>query len=188
MLLPWERYLIYEIEALLGVCGRQSFNTQVFDHSTIQADIDIGIIPDIHYKPNYKAGEMPGTTLGDRPSVTLSFANNFWGKEDAGVGPLMERMHGAKNTGDELKSFYATRAQIEEEYAKKLLNLARKPLGAMEGGTLRMSLDVVRGEVESMGKQHQTVAQQMKSELDEPLARLHGRYEREAEDRTGRCG
>jgi hypothetical protein len=33
-------------------------------------------------------------------------ANNFWGKEDAGVQPLLERMQGAKVTCDELKAFY----------------------------------------------------------------------------------
>jgi hypothetical protein len=55
-----------------------------------------------------------------------------------------------------------------------MLALAKKPLGAGEQGTLRMSLDVVRAEVESMGKQHQTVALQMKSELDEPLAAFTG--------------
>lgn len=37
-----------------------------------------------------------------------------------------------------------------------------------------MSLDVVRGEVESVGKQHQNVAQQMKTELDEQLAAFAG--------------
>lgn len=33
-------------------------------------------------------------------------ANNFWGKDDAGVSPLLERMHAAKQTCDELKAFY----------------------------------------------------------------------------------
>lgn len=33
-------------------------------------------------------------------------ANNFWGKEDAGVGPMLDRMHHAKTTCDELKNFY----------------------------------------------------------------------------------
>ena len=66
------------------------------------------------------------------------------------------------------------RAALEDEYARKLLSLARKPLGAGESGTLRMSLDVVRAEVESMGKQHQNIAQQMKSELDESLAAFGG--------------
>jgi len=65
---------------------------------------------------------MPGT-VADPPSVSLScrsallvaglgltfvVANNFWGKEDAGVQPLLERMHNAKTTCDELKSFYSS--------------------------------------------------------------------------------
>jgi hypothetical protein len=48
---------------------------------------------------------MPAT-ISDGPSVALSFANNFWGKDDAGVEPLLQRMHNAKQTCDELKSFY----------------------------------------------------------------------------------
>lgn len=100
-------------------------------------------------------------------------------------------MHAAKVTSDELKSFYSgtldlvvffrglliisiARAALEEEYSRKLLNLARKPLGSSEGGTLRMSLDVVRGEVESIGKAHQNIAQQMRSELEEQLAAFSG--------------
>ncbi|KAI7278654.1 hypothetical protein KC345_g5843 [Hortaea werneckii] len=117
---------------------------------------------------------MPGPAASDGPTVSLSFANNFWGKDDAGVTPLLERMHNSKTTSDELKAFYAARASIEEDYAKKLLSLARKPLGSSEAGTLRMSMDVVRGEVESMGKEHQNVATKMKSELDEPLAAFSG--------------
>ncbi|KAL9129541.1 MAG: hypothetical protein Q9217_002028 [Psora testacea] len=101
-------------------------------------------------------------------------ANNFWGKEDAGVHPLLERMHNAKVTCDELKSFYNSRATIEEEYARKMIGLCRKPLGSSESGTLRASLDVMRGEIESMGKSHQSIAGQMKSELEEPLAAFAG--------------
>lgn len=87
---------------------------------------------------------------------------------------MLERMHNAKVTSDELKSFYSARAAIEDEYARKLLNLSRKPLGSSEAGTLRMSFDVIRGEVESMGKAHQSIAQQMKTELEEPLAAFAG--------------
>lgn len=36
----------------------------------------------------------------------MAVANNFWGKDDAGVQPLLERMHNAKVTCDELKAFY----------------------------------------------------------------------------------
>ncbi|KAK0707496.1 hypothetical protein B0H67DRAFT_495608 [Lasiosphaeris hirsuta] len=116
---------------------------------------------------------MPGT-MTDGPAVALSFANNFWGKEDAGVGPLLERMLAAKQTCDELKTFYGARASIEDEYARKLLSLSRKSLGSQEAGTLKTSLDTVRGEVEAMAKQHQHVAAQMKSELEEPLAAFAG--------------
>lgn len=48
---------------------------------------------------------MPGT-VSDGPSVSMSFANNFWGKDDAGVEPLLTRMLNAKQTCDELKTFY----------------------------------------------------------------------------------
>jgi hypothetical protein len=54
---------------------------------------------------------MPGT-VAEHPSVSLSFANNFWGKEDAGVGPMLDRMHGAKVTCDELKTFYNSTLDI----------------------------------------------------------------------------
>ncbi|KAH7345913.1 hypothetical protein BKA66DRAFT_325663 [Pyrenochaeta sp. MPI-SDFR-AT-0127] len=117
---------------------------------------------------------MGGAAASEPPSVSLSFANNFWGKDDAGVGPMLDRMHAAKVTNDELKNFYAARAAIEDEYSRKLLNLARKPLGSCETGTLRMSSDVIRSEVESMGKAHQSIAQQMKTELEEPLAAFAG--------------
>lgn len=133
---------------------------------------------------------MPGT-VSEGPSVALSFANNFWGKDDVGVDPLLQRMHNAKQTCDELKSFYqgmllvaqypvasvnvnTARSALEDEYARKLLQLSRKPLGSQETGTLRSSLDVLRGEVEQMGKSHQTIAAQMKTELEEPLAAFAG--------------
>lgn len=54
------------------------------------------------------------------------------------------------------------------------MSLSRKALGSQEIGTLKQSLDVVRSEVESMAKQHQNVAAQMKSELEEPLAAFTG--------------
>jgi hypothetical protein len=104
----------------------------------------------------------------------FTVANNFWGKDDAGVTPLLTRLHNAKVAGDELHAFYTARAAIEAEYAKKLSNLAKKPLGSTESGTLRMSMDVVKAETESMGKQHGMIAQQMKNELEDPLGTFAG--------------
>lgn len=54
------------------------------------------------------------------------------------------------------------------------MSLCRKPLASQETGSLKASLDTVRGEVEAMGRQHQGIATQMKSELDEPLAAFAG--------------
>lgn len=69
---------------------------------------------------------------------------------------------------------YTARAAIEDEYARKLLILCRKALGSSESGTLRTSLDTVRGETETIGKTHAAIASQMKSELEEPLAAFAG--------------
>ncbi|PYH43323.1 formin-binding protein HOF1 [Aspergillus saccharolyticus JOP 1030-1] len=116
---------------------------------------------------------MPGT-VADGPTVAMSFANNFWGKDDAGVGPMMDRMHNAKTSCDELKTFYNIRAAIEDEYARKLLALCRKPLGSTEIGSLRASFDTVRGETEAIAKAHAAISTQMKRELEEPLVAFAG--------------
>ena len=106
--------------------------------------------------------------------ILYAVSNNFWGKDDAGVDPLLSRMHNAKQTCDELKAFYAARLALEDEYARKLFALSRKPLGSAETGTLRASLDTVRGEVEAMGKSHASIAAQMNTELLEPLTAFAG--------------
>jgi len=54
------------------------------------------------------------------------------------------------------------------------MSLSRKSLGSQEMGSLKSSLDTVRGEVESIAKQHQNIAAQMKTELEEPLAAFAG--------------
>lgn len=129
----------------------------------------------VEFPTTQSAGTMPAASIADAPpSVPLSFSNNFWGRDDAGVDPLLTRMQNAKTTCDELRAYYGARAAIEEDYARKLAQLSRKPLGSTEQGTLRASLDVTRGETEAMAKQHALIAQQMKSECEEPLAAFAG--------------
>ena len=65
---------------------------------------------------------------------------------------------------------FKVRASIEDEYARKLQALCRKSLGSCEIGSLRSSLDVVRGETEAIAKAHAAIAGQMKTELEEPLS------------------
>ena len=71
-------------------------------------------------------------------------------------------------------SLSTARAAIEDEYARKLLSLCRKSLGTSESGSLRISLDVVRGETDSIGKAHAAIASQMKGELEEPMTAFFG--------------
>ena len=74
----------------------------------------------IRTRASQTLGIMPGA-VSEGPTVSLScmssskalnvpneilVANNFWGKDDAGVHPMLDRMHNAKVTCDELKSFY----------------------------------------------------------------------------------
>ncbi|KAK9237654.1 hypothetical protein V1525DRAFT_360172 [Lipomyces kononenkoae] len=103
------------------------------------------------------------------PSVPLSFSNNFWGMEERGVTAMFQRMREAKQTCEEIKAFYKERIMIEDEYSRRLLALSRKALGSNELGTLRASLDTVRGETEQMGKAHANTATQIKAELEDPL-------------------
>lgn len=42
----------------------------------------------------------------------LAVANNFWGKDDAGVTPLLARMAAAKTTCDELRAFYGGMSRL----------------------------------------------------------------------------
>ena len=44
--------------------------------------------------------------LGKTNHMRNPVANNFWGKDDAGVSPMLERMHNSKVACDELKAFY----------------------------------------------------------------------------------
>lgn len=54
------------------------------------------------------------------------------------------------------------------------MNLSKKTIGTHESGTLKASMETVRTELEAMAKQHQSIAAQMKTELEEPLAAFAG--------------
>lgn len=99
----------------------------------------------------------------------LSFANNFWGRDDKGVVNVFQRMHDAKQTCEEVSTFFKERIAIEEEYAKKLAALSKKGLGSADGGSLKDALDVIRRNTETMSKSHGSAGQQMRKELLEPL-------------------
>ncbi|KIO28897.1 hypothetical protein M407DRAFT_71276 [Tulasnella calospora MUT 4182] len=99
---------------------------------------------------------------------STDFCNSFWGPNDSGVEVLFARMRGAVRTMEEVRGFWNQRIAIEEEYAKKMAQLARLPLGRDEIGDLRAALDTLRAETDAQAAQHLTFVQAMKRELEQP--------------------
>ncbi|KAG8926430.1 hypothetical protein FRC00_002916 [Tulasnella sp. 408] len=106
--------------------------------------------------------------LPDPNQTSSDFCNSFWGGGDRGVEVLFDRMHGAARTMEEVQGFWRERIAIEEEYATKLAELAKLPLGKDEIGDLRVALDTVRAETNAQASRHLTFVQTMKKELEQP--------------------
>lgn len=79
-------------------------------------------------------------------------------------------MRQAKTTSDDIRRLYRERAEIEEGYAKRLMRLAKQPLGKDETGCLSQSLITARVELEQVAKTHQHLADHMRTQLEAPLA------------------
>lgn len=63
--------------------------------------------PAVAMSCQYHVPRVRAQIRADRADSNIdTVANNFWGKDDAGVGPLLDRMVNSKQTCDELKSFY----------------------------------------------------------------------------------
>jgi hypothetical protein len=48
---------------------------------------------------------IPRENNSDRAD-SIIVANNFWGRDDAGLQPMLDRVHGSKITNEELRVFY----------------------------------------------------------------------------------
>ncbi|KAJ1678451.1 formin-binding protein, partial [Spiromyces aspiralis] len=103
-------------------------------------------------------------------SSTCRFANNFWSDDDKGVVVLTRKLQNAKHTMANIHRVMAARAQLEEEYGKKLLKLSRNTLGQEELGTTRDSLHCFRNELESSANTHIKLSKQIRDDLIKPLA------------------
>ncbi|CAG8521302.1 4262_t:CDS:10, partial [Paraglomus occultum] len=97
------------------------------------------------------------------------FANNFWGKDEAGYEALVTRLREARQTCEELKAMFHERAVIEEDYGRRLLKLSKAPLGKDETGTLREAFETTRTELETSGNSHIELAQHIRDELEQQL-------------------
>ncbi|KAI9296391.1 hypothetical protein K502DRAFT_340992 [Neoconidiobolus thromboides FSU 785] len=99
-----------------------------------------------------------------------SFENSFWGKDDRGVETLMNKMRKAKQTCNELKTILNSRAQLEEEYGKKLLKISKCDIGKDESGHLQKSLSRLRSELEASGNAHIELSTKIKSDIESKLS------------------
>ncbi|KAG2220323.1 hypothetical protein INT45_004008 [Circinella minor] len=101
-------------------------------------------------------------------TVTLPrlFANNFWGKEDAGYDVLMHKMNMAKKTCDDLRSLYNAKASLHEDLGKKLTKQTKMELGREETGTIKMLLLSAQKEMEATAQANIELAQKIRSELE----------------------
>ncbi|CAE6443076.1 unnamed protein product [Rhizoctonia solani] len=61
-------------------------------------------------------------------------------------------------------------ALLEEDYAKRLAKLAKTVLGRDEIGELRTSFDTVRLETDRQASSHMAISQQIKRDLEQPIA------------------
>ncbi|THG99235.1 hypothetical protein EW026_g3066 [Hermanssonia centrifuga] len=102
----------------------------------------------------------------DYADRSYDFCNAFWGLGDAGVDVLFTRMRGAIRTVDEIRNFWKERANIEDQYARKLAALAKVTLGRDEIGELRNCLDTLRSETAKQAEYHNVVAEQIKKDLE----------------------
>ncbi|KAL0575566.1 formin-binding protein [Marasmius crinis-equi] len=119
----------------------------------------------------YAVAKSPGVDLYNG-STSRDFCNSFWGTGDAGTNILFARMRGATRTTDGLRNFWKERAQIEEDYAKRLNELSRTVFGKDEVGELRNALDTLHLETEKMSKAHAELAEQIRLEMEEPTTAL----------------
>ncbi|ORX54495.1 hypothetical protein DM01DRAFT_1335631 [Hesseltinella vesiculosa] len=105
----------------------------------------------------------------DVVNVPKTFANHFWGKEDAGYYALTTKMASAKRTFEDLKAFYGNRAAVHEEMGKKLLKQLKTELGRDETGTLGILLATAQIELEKTAHANLELASKIRTNLEVQL-------------------
>lgn len=106
---------------------------------------------------------------------SYDFCNSFWGSGDVGTNVLLTRMRGATKTTEEIRRFWIERAAIEEQYAARLRELSKFPLGGDEIGELLHALETLRKETEVQANVHTQLAQAIKTQLETPTSHLFAR-------------
>ncbi|KAJ3796009.1 hypothetical protein GGU11DRAFT_790098 [Lentinula aff. detonsa] len=115
----------------------------------------------------YASSKTPGVDLYGGSS-SRDFCNSFWGEEgEAGVNVLFARMRGAQRTMEGMKVFWKERAEIEEEYGRKMMELAERSVGKDEIGEMKNSLRTLGMETYKLGETHLGLAGQIRRDNEE---------------------
>lgn len=113
---------------------------------------------------------------------TRRFVDAFWGTDylsTQGFDNIVSRLQDGRKMCKDVMDFIKNRAKIEEDYAKSLLNLAKKAGGATEHGTLRDSWETLRCKTEQTAQLHTDMQQAL---LDQ-VTRLNQLSEQQKEKR-----
>jgi len=119
--------------------------------------------------------------MSDSITKVSPFADNFWGVEDfaAGFQVLTAYMKRGRKECEDVTDYLKERAEIEQEYAKKLLKLAKSTnkksgfgveLGEDElNTTLRASWKQIKESAEKVAAKHKSFADDILTVVEKPL-------------------
>ncbi|KAI7864407.1 hypothetical protein BDF14DRAFT_1884292 [Spinellus fusiger] len=104
----------------------------------------------------------------------ISFADNFWEDDKRnGTSILIDRMNDAKQTYEILKETYEARATLEEEYARRMTEIANNmkiPNG--ETGKLKVQLEAIQQGLLEAADTRLELSNHLQSNVTVPLHRL----------------
>ncbi|CEG82434.1 hypothetical protein RMATCC62417_16505 [Rhizopus microsporus] len=113
---------------------------------------------------------MTTNALHMQISPGSNFADAFWDDNFKGVDIIFNRLKRSKETCEEIKRLYESRAQIEQEYGERLLKLAATSrVGEHEEGSFAETLSRIPSTLETTGRAHIDLAQQLRDHLEIPL-------------------
>lgn len=102
-----------------------------------------------------------------------AYSKHFWSVDDSSVKILRKNFYECIETLEILLATFKERVAIEEEYARKLLNINKKKnLTAYERGTLGESLSTLKLETTQLGNSHKNQASKINTEVYLPLQSL----------------